>query len=266
MSAPFTSRATMFAAAASCMLVAYAFAQPGQPGQTSQPGQAGQIGQQIQPPSQAPSPTNQRAVSNESSQQRPGDANQEVEQFLANCLLIKNQGEVEIAKFAEQRSQNPQVKQFAKTLIEDHQAAIQRIQRIAGAQASAQGQDRSIQQTGYTPPQSGGANQAGGQNAALQQLAAIERQIAERCQQNLREKLQSKQGAEFDHCFVGSQIMGHMQMLAELEVIQSQTSGPLRQIAQESQPKVQHHLQTAEQLAEQLMASSTRQGAQDASR
>jgi predicted outer membrane protein len=97
-------------------------------------------------------------------------------------------------------------------------------------------------------------------NPALQELAAIERQIAERCQQALQEKLQSKQGAEFDHCFVGSQVMGHMQMLAQLEVIQQQTSGPLKQIAQDSQPKIKQHLEQAEKLAEQLMSDSQRQG------
>jgi predicted outer membrane protein len=274
MSAQFMSRATMSAAAASCLFVAYAFAQTSQSGQAVQPGQSGQqIGQPIMPPAQPPSNTNQSAATNLSSA-GARNISPEVEQYLVTCLLTKNEGEVEIAKFAEQRTQNPQVKQFAQHLITDHQAAIQKIQRLAGNQVTSSNQDRAVQPAGYaaqsdTAQQAGAttqssgmnrtADRAGGQSAALQQLAAIEKQIAERCQQDLREKLQSKQGAEFDHCFVGSQIASHMQMLAALEVIQRQTTGPLSQIAQESQPKVKSHLEMAEKLAEQLMASSNRQ-------
>jgi predicted outer membrane protein len=187
--------------------------------------------------------------------------------------LIKNQNEVELAQFAAQRSQNPQVKQFAQMLIEDHQTAIQRLQRVAGNPQ----QDRSIRPAGFTgqeggqqssasnQPQAGGAARStmSSDNSALRELATIDRQVAERSQQALREKLQEKQGAEFDQCFVGSQIFGHMHMIAQLEVVQQQSSGQLRQFAQEAQPKVKQHLEQAEKLAEQLMASSTRQaGAQ----
>jgi predicted outer membrane protein len=204
-------------------------------------------------------------------QGRPGDAKQEVEQFLAQCLLTKNQGEVEIAQFAAERSQNPQVKQFAQMLIQDHRAAVQRLQGLTGAQASTQ-PDGNIRPAGFTGQegrqqtaqpgavQAGGSTRpsAGGGDAALRELATIERQVAERSQQALREKLQSKQGAEFDQCFVGSQVFGHMQMLATLEVVQQQASGQLRQLAQESHPKVKHHLEQAEQLAEQLTSGANR--------
>jgi predicted outer membrane protein len=235
----------------------------------------------------------QRPGSIASSPRQSDNASQEVESFLAQCLLIKNQNEVELAQFAAQRSQNPQVKQFAQMLIEDHQTAIQRLQNYSGTSQ----QDRNIRPAGYTGQEGGrqssasnqprfsqnsGTNEAGdrsrnepssatgqsgtrmsGDDSTLRELANIQRQVAERSQQALREKLQSKQGAEFDQCFVGSQIFGHMHMLSELEVVQQQASGQLRQFAQESQPKVKQHLDQAERLAEQLMESSTRQaGAQ----
>ena len=93
-------------------------------------------------------------------------------------------------------------------------------------------------------------------SAALQQLAAIEQKINERCQQTLREELQQKTGAEFDECYVGSQIAGHMHMLAALEVISQETQGPLKQAAEEARPLVQKHLEHAKELMAQAKASN----------
>jgi predicted outer membrane protein len=228
--------------------------------------------------------------SGDAAQRQANDVSQQVERFLAQCLITKNQGEVEFAQFAAQRAQNPQVKQYAERLVEDHKAIIQKLQSRTGAQVGIQ-QDSSIRSAGYSAQEVGKSSANSSQPASardraerttateqsdsrrpvgmtrtaenqspeLQELATIERQMAERAQQAFREKLQAKQGAEFDQCFVGSQVVCHMTMLASLEVIQQQASGQLQQIAQESHPKVKQHLDQAEQLAEQLMSGQNRQ-------
>jgi predicted outer membrane protein len=268
--------AALSLATACCLLAADAIAQPGQPGQPQPPPTPPTVGQGVQgvqqPGIQQPATQPFR-----STQTLTRGVSSEADQFFAACLAIKNQGEVEISKFALERTQNPQVKQFAQQMIVDHQPMVPKLQQIAGLLAGGQfGADRSrtVQSANYDS-QPGGARQpttsqvqqAGGQLAgqtsALEQVTAIERQIAQRCGENLREKLQQKQGAEFDHCYIGSQIAAHMQMLAALEVLKAQTSDPLRQIAQEAEPKVKQHLETAEKLAEQLMQTSTRQAGVD---
>jgi predicted outer membrane protein len=279
MSASIKPKALAFAAGICCLLVAYAVAQtyqPGQPTRTDQPGQPGRIDQPGQPPTM---PTQRQSVQTSRPLQSGRNLNPEVEQYIVQCLLEKNQGEVEISQFAQQRSQNPEVKQFAQQLIQDHQQNVQKLQRLTGAQAGA-GRTQGVQPAGFEaqantsqpgiPQQPGGAvraydnsNRAGAPSSAIQQLTAIEKQIYEHCQQALQEKLQSKQGADFDHCYVGSQIAAHMQMLSALGVLENQTDGQLRQVIQESQPTVKQHLEHAEKLAEQLMNTSTRQaGAQ----
>lgn len=54
-----------------------------------------------------------------------------LDQKIAVCLLLGNQEEVAMAQFAEQRSQNDQVKQFAQQMIQHHQQAISKIQQAA---------------------------------------------------------------------------------------------------------------------------------------
>jgi len=209
-------------------------------------------------------------------------SSQHVEQYLAKCLLAKNQGEVELAELAQQQSENPEVKQFAEMLVKDHSAMVQKLQPLAGGQsARGAGQDETYRRENAADaprlPGSPAANPtrtpddnssltvtepSGAGAGALMQLAAIEKKIQDQCLQAMREELQQKKGAEFDECFVGSQVGGHMQMVAALEVIGQETQGQLQQIAKQAQPKTQQHLEHAKQLAKQLKSSSTSQGGQ----
>jgi putative membrane protein len=281
------SKALALSAVISGLLVAYAVAQQGQPGYTTQPGQPGvaQPGQPGQPPTQPPTSSaqsTQRIRTTESRDMRNASLHPEVEKYVAECLLEKNECEVEISQFALQRSQNPEVKQFAQMLISDHQAAIQKLQRLTNTPAGTN-RSQGVQQTSYegqistsqqptgqqvTGQQPTGTTtvraqtdrmRAGDGGGEIQQLAALEKRIGERAKQSLREKLEAKQGAEFDQCFVGSQIASHMHMLAGLEVLAESNAGELSQYAQESQPKVKSHLEAAEKLAEQLQNAAVRQ-------
>ncbi|MFO0789728.1 MAG: DUF4142 domain-containing protein [Pirellulales bacterium] len=64
-------------------------------------------------------------------------ASQESDKFFANCLLTHNQGEVELSEIAQQKAQNPEVKQFAQQMIKDHRQMIEQLQQVAGTQAGA---------------------------------------------------------------------------------------------------------------------------------
>jgi predicted outer membrane protein len=72
-----------------------------------------------------------------STQARAGGQSQEVEHFLAACLMNKNQAEIELNQFAQQQAQNPEVKQFAQQMIKDHHQLGQQLQQVAGGQAGA---------------------------------------------------------------------------------------------------------------------------------
>jgi predicted outer membrane protein len=281
MSAPLRARVGVVAAGLFCWLLGSAIAAEinTSTGQINSPqaredatNRAGQIDR-----AQAPQPGARvlrgqpYAANYRGAQANSAQAGQEVERYLVNCMLNNNKAEVELSQFAEQQTQNPEVKQFAAQLAKDHQQFVQKLEQIAGTQASAgrtrssafdanapTGTDRTtLEATGKPGPnatETAAPLAATNGNSALHQLAAIEQKINERCQQSLREELQQKTGAEFDACFLGAQIGGHMHMLAALEVIPQETQGPLKQVAEEARPIVQKHLAHAKQLMAQLKA------------
>lgn len=150
-----------------------------------------------------------------------GSQNSVDKQFAA-CLLQVNQAEVKLAKIAAQKSDTPAVKQFADEMIKAHTALANKLQQIVGNQ---QPNDRRSQ---------------------------IERQINERCLALLEQELSSKTGKEFDACYIGSQVGGHMHMKAALEVLANETTGQLQQIAQDAQPTVEQHFKHAQELMRQV--------------
>jgi len=228
--------------------------------QTSQPAQRGLLGQ--------PYTANFRGTQGTA---QPG---QEVAAYLATCMLNNNKAQVELCQFAAQQAQSPEVKKFAQQLAKDHQQCVEKLQQIAGRQTdglpnrsasldanAAPGSDLNRSATGTA---TAGRPAMTRGNAALQQLAGIEQKINEQCQQALREELQQKSGAEFDACFLGAQIAGHMHMLAALEVIPQEVQGPLKQVAEEARPTIRKHLDEAKQLMKQAQAGT--QGSAQAQR
>jgi predicted outer membrane protein len=194
----------------------------------------------------------------------------EVENYFANCLLKNNQAEIEISQFAAQQSQNPKVKHYAEELVKDHQKVVQQLQPIAGANSRRAGTPSLDTATPGSETRPGAStadrdtaegltsarNPAMRHSGALMQVAQIEEKINDRCNQALREELQQKSGAEFDECYVGAQIAGHMHMLAALEVIPQESQGQLKQIAEEAKPTVQKHLEQAKDLMKQFKNGS----------
>lgn len=198
-----------------------------------------------------------------------GGQNQDVQRYISGCLLAKNKAEVELAKFAQQHSQSPEVKEFAQMLAQDRGKVIQKLQQMSSTQTGDQLEARPGLETGERT--SSAANrQAIGQNAAerntthrgagghsaVDQLLALEKQIVERCTQATKEELQQRQGADFDKCYIGDQIVGHVKTLAALEVIQQQGPEQLQQVAQEAQPAVQKQLEQAKQIMKDLEGAS----------
>jgi predicted outer membrane protein len=224
-------------------------------------------------------PGRQQYTANYGGNQANEGQKSEIEKYFATCLLKNNQAEIEISQYAAQQSQNPKVKEFAEELVKDHQQVVQKLQPIAGNSGAHSASTTSLDAaatndsnpvaTDTTPtPGSSGTNTAERPNAAhgssngndaLWQVAQIEEKINNRCNQALREELQQKSGKEFDECFLGAQVAGHMHMLAALEVIPQESQGQLKQIAEEAKPTVQKHLDKAKELMKERKSGSLQQ-------
>lgn len=147
---------------------------------------------------------------------------QNLDRVLAACLLTANKGEVELGKVAQQRATDKDVKVFAEQMVKEHSKQLETLQQFVGIQEPS---DRRSQ---------------------------IDKQIAERCTENLKKELEGKSGKDFDAAYIGSQIGGHMHMQAALAVLSEQASGQLRDIVKDAQPTVDKHLDQAKKLMDQL--------------
>jgi len=94
-----------------------------------------------------------------------------------------------------------------------------------------------------------------GGSGIADQLMQIKQEISEKCVASAQRELNSKEGAEFDRCFVGMQIGGHMHMVDTLGVLEGHVSPELKQIIDQGLQTSQQHLEHAKQLAKKLEGS-----------
>jgi predicted outer membrane protein len=183
---------------------------------------------------------------------------------IAVCLLLGNQEEVALAQFAQQRSQNEQVRKFAQQMIEHHQQAIAKIQQAAPEVASLNLQLRggtegeaaaSTSASGVRPASAEEpvASTASATNAGHDQRAVqLAQSVKQECLNLTQQELAQKQGADFDKAYIGQQIGAHIGMLAELRGSKNFATGPLQQVIAEGEQMTQKHLAEAKQIISQL--------------
>jgi predicted outer membrane protein len=196
---------------------------------------------------------------------------------VANCLAISNHLEVALAKFALDHAEDEELKDFAKMLIEDHQAFLKKLERWSPQAASNDflkeehqadrddqpaARDR-IQPAGGVnqPAQRGGIQQtagAQGMGSRPVNLMQLERELAQECLNTAKQMLSSKEGDEFNKCFAGMQFMIHNQMQDKLTVFQRHVSADFAETLSNASMTVDEHMTHAEELMKKWDKSSAR--------
>jgi predicted outer membrane protein len=92
------------------------------------------------------------------------------------------------------------------------------------------------------------------------QLIQIKQEIADQCLASTQRDLNEKQGKEFDKCYVGLQVVAHMEMVDTLTVFSRHASGELQQLVNEGRQTAQQHLDHVKHLAQQVDASGDGSG------
>lgn len=227
------------------------------PGQMTQEGQMGQAGQ-----------------------------TSEMDKYLAQWLIGKNRCEMELARLGQQQSENPQVREFAARMIQEHQQVIQQLESIAGhsghnmpsqmsgQESPSQTESRTMGQMSDTTPQGtmpsetapmqptptsptqqpGSQHMAAGGDAA-QQLIQVMNQAGMKTVEAWKQVLQRGQGQQFDRTFMALQVLGHIAMRETLDVAQAQASGQLQRILAQTRQSVDQHLTLAQNIEQQLGSS-----------
>jgi len=239
----------MIAVSLSCgVTLAQNTQQPAQPGSTGQvrPGQAapgqqtiqpGQVRQQTQPGQPQSVQPGQALQSSQQLTQRQGQQGQQgqgsrSDQEIAACVYGEASNEIEIAKLAQQKAQSDEVRQFAEQMVKEHSPGAQEMQQLAGNLAS------------HNTPQ---RESDGGLD-----WVAVKNQIGKQCLASVKQELSQKPSAEFDHCFMGQQIVAHMKVIDELKVLRNFASQDLQQKLDKELQTAQQHLEHAKQIEKKL--------------
>jgi hypothetical protein len=93
----------------------------------------------------------------------------------------------------------------------------------------------------------------------------IQKEAGKRALELTKEILNEKQGADFDKCYIGEQVLAHVHMLAKLEAAQNHVSPEFQQVIRKGQQATEQHLKQARTIEQQLASAqpgATRPGAQ----
>jgi len=144
---------------------------------------------------------------------------------VAHVAVTANSIDIDLAKFAETRTHNAAVKQFAATMITDHAA----VNAQAGALAK---------KLGVTPAD----------NAVSQSLQSGAAQA--------RKSLEPLSGAAFDRAYIAREVAYHQAVLDAIDkvLIPTTENAELKKLLEDVRPAVATHLEHAKQLHTQLAA------------
>src|SRR3954454_5612509 len=135
-------------------------------------------------------------------------------------LIEANMAEVETGKLAQQKAQNPEIKQFGQHMVDDHGKMLSEMQKMA-------------QSKGVKAPAS-----------------------PDRKHQAAMKKLQSADGARFDEAYAQQMVKDHQDTLKLVQKTAKDAKDPeLKAAAQKAAPDIQEHLKMAQGLSKSSSSS-----------
>ena len=158
---------------------------------------------------------------------RPSAFAQEIQKLsdaeIASVAVVANQNDIDFAKIAIKKSKNPEVINFAKTMIADHQAVIDMAVAL-------------VTKLEVTPMDN-----------------AVSKQYLQNAK-GTKEILQSKSGKSFDKTYVDNEVAYHKAVIGAVKTVlipQAQNE-ELKTLLEKVLPILETHLQHAEMLQSQM--------------
>ncbi|MGZ8455216.1 MAG: DUF4142 domain-containing protein [Gemmatirosa sp.] len=146
---------------------------------------------------------------------------------MMGLIGASNAGEIATSRAAVDKATHADVKAFARRMIDEHQAMQGQADQLA----------TKLNLTPGTPAPATSKTQMA--NTMAEQLQA------------------ATKGEAFDRQYMDGQVQAHQQTLAELQAMQTTGNAELRTLIQGAIPKVQAHLQEAQQLQGRLGGTTT---------
>jgi len=168
-----------------------------------------------------PTPTDSAAAAN------AGAANLSAAN-IASLIGMTNAGEIAQAKVAQEKATNADVKAFAKQMIGDHEAMQKSLDSLANAKSVSPA----------APPQAD--------------------QMKQEASTTLSTLNSTPKGAAFDKAYIDAQVAAHQKAVNDLQNFANSAPDPdLKTLIQGAIPKVQGHLDKAQQIQSKLGAATS---------
>jgi putative membrane protein len=163
---------------------------------------------------------------------------------ILQVLAVVDQSEIQDGQLAQRQARNAQVKQFARTLVNEHTKSLQQDRQIA--------KSANIDLSGVTMSGSGKSAQPSGPTGAT----GVSAELINMHTQTM-DQFRQLQGAAFDSAFVDAQVKGHQQVLDLLQSAQSQVQdSALQKHVAAAIKDVQSHLEKGQQLQQSLSSGA----------
>lgn len=203
---------------------------------------------------------------------------------VAALLAAGNRNEIEISKFAQDKLQTDDAKEFAAMMIKEHTPVLQKLQQLAGPAMQGGGQRRpggaanSSDAVGggnrgaeggddaadtVRRPREGagaGAGAGGGQQRRGVNWTAFHRELADQCLESTKEMLSEHKGIDFDKAYLGQQIVAHQEMVDKLTVAQKHASSEMQQDLEQQLTSAKEHLEHVKKIMNDKKDQEPREG------
>jgi putative membrane protein len=184
---------------------------------------------------------------------------------ILQVLAVVDQSEIQDGQLAQRQARNAQVKQFARTLVNEHTKSLQQDRQIAksanidlsGVMMSGSGKAAGTSgapKTGSDTSRSGATKSAAPNVSGPTGATGVTAELINAHTQTMDQVRQLK-GAAFDSAFVDAQVKGHQQVLTLLQSAKAQDAG-LQQHVTAAIKDVQSHLEKGQQLQQSLSSGA----------
>lgn len=204
----------------------------------------------------------------------PDQKAQQCQQMTARCLLLGNQEQVILGKYAAKRAQSAEVKAFAASMVKQHTECIAKLEPLAPGSIATTDLEKQayaiqVQLKGMKEPlpTSSETNESTGKlmteedQHPMQMFANIQRRMAENCIALTKSELSQVDKNDFDRAYISQQVFSHVSTLAKLMTMAPYASAELKPIIEAEEKSVRTHLDEAKSICRHLDARMiTRRG------
>lgn len=202
-------------------------------------------------------------------QTEPTQLDRPLVEFFASKLVLCNNAQIQMSQFVATKSANSDVKKFAEMLGSDHASlnvALTPFIASYGEAPAGAVTDRVSAKKPVVIDNADASRAPVDANSKIQPETvlntgdkAVLNRLFEICQaahvnqmSACKDMLTQKSGSEFDKAYIGSQVIGHMALVAELKALESQSPKDFQIVIRDATASVEGHMQKAVSICKAL--------------